>query len=102
MDHDAVLALAKSKRWSDLEREWLTLIEEPTHDPAPRLEIIDLVVAAGQNELAATMAWAWLSVMKETHTPAEARQLGRGLLLRLPDGDELREEILSLYRQTHG
>jgi len=101
MTQDTLSTLAKTKKWSDLEREWLAAIERPDADPAVLLPVIDLVVEGGKPELAETMAWAWLSAMKESHPPAEALRLGRGLLLRLPDGNELREEILSLYRQTH-
>lgn len=101
MTHDTLSTLAKTKKWSDLEREWLTAIERSDADPAVLLPVIDLVVENGKADLAATLAWAWLSAMKESHPPAEALRLGRGLLLRLPDGNELREEILALYRQTH-
>ncbi len=101
MTQDTLFTLARTKKWSDLEREWLVAIEHPDADPAVLLPVIDLVVEGGKPDLAETLAWAWLSAMKESHTPAEALRLGRGLLLRLPDGNELREEILSLYRQTH-
>ncbi|MBN2559299.1 MAG: GreA/GreB family elongation factor [Phycisphaerae bacterium] len=101
MQYETLQTLAKGKAWSELEREWLAAIEGPGADPARLLPVIDLVVEAKQGDLAETLAWAWLSVMKETHTPAEALRLGRGLLLRLPDGEELRDEILALYRETH-
>jgi len=101
MQYESLQILAKTKRWSDLEQEWLTVIEQADAEPAGLLPVIDLVVEGDNGDLAETMAWAWLSMMKETHTPAEALRLGRGLLLRLPDGGELRDEILTLYRETH-
>ena len=94
--------LAKRKQWSELEQAWLEAIEKtPGADPAQLLAVIDVVVKEDKKDLAATMGWAWLSVMKENHSPREALQLGRGLLLRLPDGEQLRDEILALYVQTH-
>ena len=65
------------------------------------LPIIDNMVKAGKGDLAATLGWAWLTEIKQKSGPRDVLQLGRGLLLRLPDGDQLREEILSLYVQTH-
>ncbi|MFH1418865.1 MAG: GreA/GreB family elongation factor [Planctomycetota bacterium] len=101
MEHENLETLARKKNWPDLEQEWLTTIEQPDLNPADLLAVIDIVVSADQADLAATLGWAWLSTMKETHSAKDALQLGRGLLLRLPDGDELREEILLLYRETH-
>lgn len=101
MECETLESLAKSRQWSELECEWLKTIEKPGTDPARLLSIIDLVVKAGQGDLAETLGWAWLTVAKESQPPADALQLGRGLLLRLPAGEDLREEILSLYRQTH-
>lgn len=101
MQYETLSTLAKSKRWEDLETEWLSAIEHPGAAPDRLLPVIDTVVEAGQAKLAETMGWAWLSSMKEKHSPREALTLGRGLLLRLPDGEQLREEILDLYRQTH-
>jgi len=101
MPHESLQSLAQSKRWEELEAAWLTAIARPDAAPAPLLEVIDATVKAGKDELAETMGWAWLSSMKEMHSPREALRLGRGLLLRLPDGEQLRDEILSLYKQTH-
>jgi transcription elongation factor GreA len=101
MPYKTLESLVRSKNWSELEREWLALIEQPGAETAGLLGVIDLVVKGGQGPLASTMGWAWLSTIKQSRPAKEALQLGRGLLLRLPDGEELREEILSLYRETH-
>ena len=101
MAYEKLNALAKMKRWDDLEGDWLSVLGRPDATPEVLLPIIDTVVEGGGEKLAATMGWAWLSVMKEKHSAAEALRIGRGLLLRLPDGEELREEILNLYKETH-
>jgi hypothetical protein len=101
MAYEVLESLAKTQRWPDLEREWLAVLEKPDVPPGPLLGIVDTVVKAGQGKLADTLGWAWLTSVKESHSPQEVMQLGRQLLVHLSDGDELREEILSLYRQTH-
>jgi len=101
MPYQTLEQLAKSKNWAELEQQWLSAIEAAPLDAAKLLAVIDGVVEAGQEALASTMAWIWLSTVKESKPAKDALQLGRALLLRLPEGEDLREEILSLYRQTH-
>lgn len=101
MHYEKLESLARARNWDDLEQEWLRVIDLPAADPARLLPIIDSVVEANAADRAATMGWAWLSSMKQSHSADEALRLGRGLLIRLPDGEELREEILTLYKVTH-
>lgn len=101
MGYDALKSFTNAKRWTEVETEWLTAIAEPVTAPEELLGVIDAAVEAGQGKLAESMGWAWLSSMKEKHSARDALQLGRGLLLRLPDGEQLRGEILSLYKETH-
>ncbi len=101
MEYETLQALIAANNWSELEQAWLSAVEKPDADPASLLAAIDSLVEAGQVPLASTLAWAWLSVVKEARPAREALQLGRTLLLRLPDGEELREDILALYRATH-
>lgn len=101
MDYDALQTFAKAGRWADLEKGWLSLIEEPSADGTRLLPVIDTVVKAGQAPLADTLGWAWLSSVKESRPPETALQIGRELCVRLTDGDSLREEILALYRVTY-
>lgn len=101
MDYDKLNSFIAGKNWTELERLWLATIEKKNADPARLLPVIDNIVKAGKGDIAATLGWAWLTEIKQKNGPHEALQLGRGLLLRLPDGDQLREEILNLYVQTH-
>ncbi len=95
------MMLAKTNRWSELERQWLSVVESSEADTAPLMSVVDLVVKAGKSQLADTMSWAWLTTMKESRAPEEVLDFGRQLLVHLTDGEELREEILALYRQAH-
>lgn len=99
--YETLQSLANDKNWDALESEWLQAIGDPSAMPDQLLPVIDKVVDSGEGKLAETMGWAWLSSMKEKHSPHDALRLGRGLLLRLPDGDQLRDEILTLYKETH-
>lgn len=101
MAYEDLEALAKSNRWADLEQKWLAKLELLDVDEDSLLAVIDLVVKAGQGKLADTLGWAWLSVLKEKRSPEEVLEIGRHLLVHLSDGNELRDEILTLYRQTH-
>ena len=101
MDYEILQSYAKSNRWSELEKGWLSVIEEPGADKSHLLPVIDTVVKAGQGPLADTLGWAWLSAVKESKPADQALQIGRELLVRLSDGDTLRNELLTLYRNTH-
>jgi transcription elongation factor GreA-like protein len=97
-----VVELARLRRWSDLEQAWLSAIESSEELTQPTfLSAVDLIVQGGQSGLAETLAWAWLTRLKESAEPHAALHIARKLLLRLPDGDGLREEVLGLYRVTH-
>ncbi len=101
IDSEDLSTLARARKWDDLESGWLAAIERPDARPDKLLPIIDVVVEAGESKLAETLGWAWLSTIKDKFSAREALTLGRGLLLRLPDGEQLRGEILDLYQQTH-
>ncbi len=101
INSEELSALARARKWGDLESGWLAMIERPDARPDKLLPIIDVVVEAGESKLAETLGWAWLSTIKDKFPAREALTLGRGLLLRLPDGEQLRAEILDLYQQTH-
>lgn len=101
MPYEALESLARSNRWTDLEQQWLSAIEQPDFDEDGLLSVIDLMVKAGQGKLADTLGWAWLSQLKQKRRPAEVLEIGRHLLVHLSDGGELRDEILGLFRQTY-
>jgi transcription elongation GreA/GreB family factor len=101
MPYETLRSLAGAKQWPEFERRWLAVIEQPDADAGQLLPIVDMVVKRGGAALAETLAWTWLSTVKESRTPVEALGLGRDLVQRLPEGGELRGEILSLYRQVH-
>lgn len=101
MNYDSLLTLAKAKNWADLEKQWMSAVEQPDANPGHLLPVIDTLVKAGNAPLADTMGWAWLAQLKENRPATEALTVGRELLVHLTDGDQLREEILELYKKTH-
>ncbi len=103
MRHPELISLARSGRWKDLEQGWLAAIEDAAGDVEPDdyLPAIEAAVKANQSGLGETMAWAWLTSVKDRAPAGEALELARALLLRVPTGEDLRSEVLTLYRATH-
>lgn len=94
-------ALAKARRWDELDKAWQPAIESDSPPTADLLAALEAAIKENKNEWAEASAWAWLVETKEHGTPAEALALARELLVRLPSGAELRAEVLELYRKTH-
>ncbi len=97
----SLVELAKSKQWDALDQAWLAAAERDIPPVGDLLESLERAVEAGRGEWAEASAWAWLTEVKEGGAPSEALDLARKLLLRLKVGEELRKEVLELYRQTH-
>lgn len=103
MGLDNLMTLAKASRWNELEQQWMATVESlpPDAHTTDLLEPLEAAVKGGQAALAETLAWAWLSAAKSKASADAALQVARELLLRLPSGEDLRTEVLTLYRQTH-
>jgi transcription elongation factor GreA len=103
MGLEELTTLAKAARWNELEQQWLAHIEEadPAHLSTEFLAPLEIAVKADRAALAETMAWALLSTVKAKATPEAALHMARELLIRLPTGEDIRDEVLTLYRQTH-
>jgi len=103
MGLEELTALAKSARWNELEQQWLAHIEEadPAHLSIDFLAPLEIAVKSDRAALAETMAWALLSTVKAKASPTAALHMARELLIRLPSGEDIRTEVLTLYRQTH-
>ncbi len=103
MGLDNLMTLAKASRWNELEQQWMATVESLPPDAltAELLAPLETAVKGGQGTLAETLGWAWLSAAKSKATADAALLIARELLMRLPSGEDLRAEVLTLYRQTH-
>ena len=86
------------KTFEDL---WLSAIEDSTIERAELLESLDMLRKKGEKDRTATMGWTWLTTLKDQVEPAEALELGRSLLLCCGDSNDLRSDVLDLYRQVY-
>src|SRR5437016_2851940 len=93
-------ALAKSGNYKLLEDHWLTAIENGEDRRADMLDALANLSQSGRGDQAATLAWTWLSTFKERGQPAEVLALGRELMVRCNDNEEMRKELLRLYEEV--
>jgi transcription elongation factor GreA len=93
-------SLANSAAWKALEDRWLTVIEEPDVPRDDLLEALALMNKAGRGQQAAALGWSWLATERARSSPNELLALGRELIVRCGDNDEMRQEILRLYEEV--
>jgi len=97
----SLVSLAKAQKWDELDRAWQSAVEQKSAEATDLLGTLEAAVKSGKGQWAEASAWTWLTTIKESQSPDDALRLARQLLIRLPDGGELRQEVLDLYRKTH-
>lgn len=93
--------LAHAGRTQELETRWLDAIEEADAYREDMLEALEKLRKNDKAEEAILLASTWLGREQERSEPAERLALGKEILLRCGNGDDLRAEILELYREVH-
>ena len=93
-------SLAKSGATGALEDRWLAAIENGNHDREDLLGALAALTHAGRGEQATALAWTWLTTCREKASPTEVLTLGRELIVRCAENDEMRKEILRLYEEV--
>jgi transcription elongation factor GreA len=93
--------LAKKADYRSLEDRWLSSLEQASQQREDLLATLEILTKNGKGELAAALGWSWLAAQKERSEPADVLNLGREIMLRCGDSTEMRQEILSLYREVH-
>ncbi|MBP7934140.1 MAG: GreA/GreB family elongation factor [Phycisphaerae bacterium] len=83
-----------------LDDRWLMAIDHPNGDQADMLEALATLAQSGRADRAATLGWSWLTVRKEECSVAESLALGRELLLCCGDSEEMRQEVVGLYKEA--
>lgn len=100
-NHGSTLTeLARRGDLRTLDDRWLAAIESANGDQADMLEALATLTQAGRGDRAATLGWSWLTVRREKCSTAECLVLGRELLLRCGDSEDMRQEVLSLYKEA--
>lgn len=94
-----LLDLVQRNDYRSLEDRWLIAIEEFRDARDELLETLDQLTKNGKGEMAAALGWSWLTTERERSKPTDVLALGRELMLRCGDSQEMRKEILGLYRE---
>ncbi|UCD27957.1 MAG: hypothetical protein JSV03_12760, partial [Planctomycetota bacterium] len=84
-----------------LENRWLAAIDEAEDRRNDMLEALDVLNNNRQEGLASTLAWMWLAGQRDQANPAETLALGREMLLRYSNNDDIRQEIVGLYKKVY-
>jgi len=92
--------LAQRGELGALEDRWLTAIDMADEYRQDMLETLAILNKNGKGDEATDLAWTWLSAEAERSAPEEVLALGRELILRCSDSDEMRAEITRLYGEV--
>ncbi len=95
------LNLVRQGEWATLDERWMAAIEDLSTDHEPLLAVLEALVKAGEGERAATLAWMWLSTLRERSTSAEVIHLAREMIVHSAGSDQLRAEVAELYREVY-
>lgn len=94
------------KEWAErgevgkLEDGWLGALEEAEEYRNDLLDALEILNKSGKGDKAAELAWIWMTNEAERSGPDEVLGLGKELILRCGDNDEMRQEILRLYGEV--
>ncbi len=92
--------LARRGEIAALEDRWLEAIETPDGQRDDLLAALETLRKDGRGARAADLAWTWLSTEAERREPRDVLVLGRELILRCEDNDQMRREIVRLYHEV--
>jgi transcription elongation factor GreA len=101
MSDHALLTLAQTGQYDDLESEWIAALDTPQPDLEPMVAALDVVFKAKESARAETLAWTALSELREKLTPNQVLAAARDFLIRAPGSNDLRNEVVGLYREVY-
>ncbi|MHC4797185.1 MAG: GreA/GreB family elongation factor [Planctomycetota bacterium] len=100
-NYPTLAELAKQGELTVLEERWLSTIEAPEPPADDLLETLDILCQNRKTDLASTLAWTWLAGAGEKQEPGDILAIGKEMLLRCGDNDDLRQQIAELYKQVY-
>lgn len=95
------LSLVRQAEWATLDDRWMAAIEDPSTDHESLLAVLEALTKAGEGERAATLAWMWLSTLRERSTSAGVIHLAREMIVHSAGSDQLRAQVAELYREVY-
>ncbi len=104
MKPESLVQLVGSGNTATVEEEWMRLVEEPDAPPA-RLAEYDVVLKelcrVDRASQAEELAWAAIETISARHTPQETLTVAAPFLRAVSESDELRRQVLDLYRTIY-
>lgn len=95
------LHLVREGEWATLDDRWMTAIEDPAAEHEPLLAVLDALAKGGEGQRAATLAWMWLSTLRERSTPADVIDVAREMIVQSSGNDQLRAQVAVLYKEVY-
>jgi len=101
MKPESLVELTASSNFATVDEEWMRLVEAPNLSPAKLAEYS--VVLAGlcgvkRTSQAEELAWAAIEAVRSKGSPREALAVAGPFLLAIGESDELRAQVVELYR----
>ncbi|HUU84938.1 MAG TPA: GreA/GreB family elongation factor [Phycisphaerae bacterium] len=104
MEIEALVQLAGSGDVAGVEAQWMTVLESEWTSPDTVVELLPVLAAlveARHVGEASTLAWAALETLAGRYSEVEVLPAAVRVLLQLPDSDEIREQVVGLYRRAY-
>ena len=104
MKPESLIQLIGSGNATTVENTWMSVMESPDMTP-PQLADYQVVLRAlcekGQSSQAATLAWTAIETIAARCTPHESLTVAKPFLLAVGEGDDLRVQVVDLYRSAY-
>jgi transcription elongation GreA/GreB family factor len=100
-DVENMLKLVASGGYGKVEEAWSAAIEEADTELAGLVPVLKALVKAGQTESAELLAWSTVAVARERMEPEECLQFIKEMFVAVPEGDDLREELIAQYKTVY-
>lgn len=104
MQADTLVQLATAGDFEVVEEQWMALLDSGSMSPEQAVALVPVLEAlAGRDQLAeaAALAWAAIETLKDRFREVEVLRAAGPMLLRLPASDDVREQVIELYRRAH-
>jgi transcription elongation GreA/GreB family factor len=95
------LHLVRQAEWATLDDRWMAAVEDPSTDREPLLVVLETLAKGGEGQRAATLAWMWLTTLRERSTPREVIELAREMIVHSSGSDQLRGQVAELYKEVY-
>ncbi|UCG32437.1 MAG: GreA/GreB family elongation factor [Phycisphaerales bacterium] len=100
-DVENMLKLVASGGYGKVEEEWSAAIEDADTELSGLVPVLRALVKAGQTESAELLAWSTVSPARDRLEPEECLALIKEMFIAVPEGDDLRDELITQYKTVH-